>query len=370
MPTLRWWWASGRALAVVGSVGLVAVSLATTLLGADARAQRREARHVCTQSAQVLCGQHDVGPGIASPVLADNGADIGVIWTVGTPTNHAIQFARIDERAQVIETIVPIAHTSGDIAIAGANGGFLVAYRSAEGTSIVRVDRDGQVFGERRSVPGAAATIDLVPLDQVGGGAGMTALVLEHGAVVRLAYFDGNGVMLDAPPRGRVLYGIGKRTRVFVVPFASAAPSGIGSRLGGRLEAQAGDTVVATVSRALASYTFLRAGQPLGGSSNRTGQLELTVGAGGVNRLVMQTEDGSYHDAFTPAAGPAVEHNGVVGGRRPGGRGLAGEANIRDRIYLATSANSGVEVGLLGTYDGASRLVVARISVRPRRGSR
>ena len=329
----------------------------------DASAQFRG--RVCTPSAQVLCGELSVGPGIASPLLADNGADVGVIWTAGSSTSHSIQYARIDERVRVIEALLPVARTSGDIALAGANGGFLVAYGGREGTFVVRVDRDGQVFTEPQRVAPASDTVDLVPLGTEGGAAAVTALVLASGVTIRVVFLDTNGVVLDSPPRGVVLHGVGKRTRVFVVPFATPPTNNTPGTPGYRTEMQSGDTVVATVSITAASYDFLRQGVRFGGSSNRTGALDLNTGAGGTDRLIMQTEDGSYHDSFTPATGAPVEHTGVVGGRRPQGRGLAGEANVRDRSVLSMGPYACVEVGLVGPFDGPSSLVVARVHVRP-----
>jgi hypothetical protein len=347
------------------SFAAASCGLATLLIAAPAGAQAG-ARRICTPSSEVTCGELRVGPGIAAPRVADNGADIGVIWTAGSPLRHTVQFARIDERARVIETIVPVAHATGDVAIAGATGGFLVAYRGDDGTYVVRIDRDGQVFSEPRKVAEVSDTLDLVHLTEIGGESGLTALVLATGINVRVMYFDASGLSLDAPPRGAVFYGVGRLTRVFVVPFAGRLVRGIVPTDGYRTEAQIADTVVATVSSSVAAYTNLREGQPFGGSSNRTGRIELHLGRQGGDLLTMTTEDGAYTDVFAPANDMLFENTGVVGGRRPRGRGLAGEANLRDRSYLPTSPSSGVEVGLFGDFDSASTLVVARVHVRSR----
>lgn len=321
----------------------------------------------CSSSAEVACGELDVGPGVASPVVAENGADIAVIWAAGGAAGRDIQFARIDARASIDAAVVPIGRTTGDLAMTGAPGGFLVAYRTEAGTFVTRVDRDGRVIDDPRRVAERSTTLELLALEALSGGTGLTLLVMTTGATTRFVYLDASGRTLDAPPRGLVLYGVGRRTRVFVVPFSSQAASTSVSGALYRSEAQTGDTVVAAVTSGTMSYAILRAGQPFGGSASAgTGELDLRIGAGGADRLVMHAEGGVYRDQFAPSAGTPIERTGPLGAARPPARGLAEHPSVRDRSYLPLSATTGVEVGLLGGRDGAGTLLVAHIHARRR----
>jgi len=321
----------------------------------------------CSSSAEVACGELDVGPGVSSPVLAENGADIAVVWAAGGAAGRDIQFGRISARASIDAAVVPIGRTTGDLAMTGAPGGFLVAYRTDAGTVVTRVDRNGRVIDDPRRIAEGSTTLELVKLDALSGGTGLTLLVMTTGATTRFVYLDASGRTLDAPPRGLVLYGVGRRTRVFVVPFTRQAASGVARSALYRSEAQTGDTVVAAVTRGTMSYAILRGGQPFGGSASAgTGELDLRLGAGGVDRLIMHAEGGVYRDVFTPNAGTPIERSGPLGAARPPARGLAEHPSVRDRSYLPLSATTGVEVGLLGGLDGAGTLLVAHIHARPR----
>jgi hypothetical protein len=322
----------------------------------------------CAPSAGVRCGALALGAGAGTPVLAENGADVAVVWASGQAGGRTLHFARIDERARAVSALLPFAETRGELALAGSSGGFLFGFATAEGTFVARIDREGALMAPPRRVADADDTLELVRLEALAGGSAITALFLGGGPEPRALFLDGDGVPLDAPPRGLVFHGLGVRTRVFVVPFPRARADALVAGDVYETEASSGDTVVARVLRGRSVVQVLRAGQPFGGRMASGADVDLTLGRDGTHRLVMRESAGRFEDTFTAADNTPLTRTGTLTTGDAAPRALVQHGSVRAWTAMNTGAGQRIEVALVGAPGQAESLAIARI--RAARGGR
>jgi hypothetical protein len=323
----------------------------------------------CAPSADVRCGAVALGTGTGTPVLADNGADVAAVWASGSAGGRTLHFARIDEGARAVTALLPIAGTRGELALAGHSGGFVLAFASAEGTFVARVDRDGQLIAAPRRVDEAYDALELVRLEPLAGGSAILVLFVGSGPEPRARFLDGDGGPLDAPPRGLVFHGQGARTRVFVVPFPRASADALVAGDVYETEAASGDTVFARVLRGRSVVQFLREGQPFGGRMAGGAEVDLALGRDGAHRLAMRERSGGFEDSFTPAGGAPLARSGALQSGEPAARTLLRHASVRAWTALTLADGQRVEAAIVGTPGQAESLSIARVRA-PRRNAR